>query len=611
MQIVSTRTAEKNFYPTPDDVVRKMLNSVGKLDYVKRVLEPSAGTGNIVKALSRAVNHMRDTSKVKVDCIEIDPVLRQTLKWEFSEEYESEIKSKISNFDDRVRLCDDERFSREYKPLSRAEQNEHSALRHIKRGFENVDVRIVHDDFLTFKTFSRYDLIIMNPPFDKADEHLLKAIQLAFNTNCRIVCLMNHATLLNPYSETRKQLKEALEHFNAEVEVLGNVFTDAERSTDVEVAMVTVKLKREREDSEIFDRMDKAEERHELEIESSVELIEQNFIKNMVRQHVVEVKASLELIRQYENLKPKMLTSLKFKKSEKSEKFQTSDNSIIELSFGGRSNYWYSSSNNFVDTSEYLKKVRRKYWRALLVSDTFTNKLTSELRKKYSDKVESLSEYEFSEFNINQVLADINVEMYTGVEQQIMKLFDKLTAEHTYYPECTQNRHYFDGWKTNKAHAVGKKTILPKGTYYYNSWDKAYEFKSDYAFNALVDIEKTFDYLSGRVGEASDLEQITKEVSKGLIETKNVEFRYFYATFYKKGTIHLTYKDQTLIDRLNIYCAKGRNWLPPNYGKKKYSDLSTEEKATVDSFQGEKEYNKVMARPDVYLFNIADTKLLA
>lgn len=44
-----------------------------------------------------------------------------------------------------------------------------------------------------------------------------------------------------------------------------------------------------------------------------------------------------------------------------------------------------------------------------------------------------------------------------------------------------------------------------------------------------------------------------------------------------------------------------RGWLPPSYGKKQYADMSAEEQAVVDSFQGATEYAKVMQNPAYYL----------
>lgn len=45
-------------------------------------------------------------------------------------------------------------------------------LRNILKGKNH---HVVHDDFLTFHTYKQYDLIVMNPPFSEGDKHLLKS----------------------------------------------------------------------------------------------------------------------------------------------------------------------------------------------------------------------------------------------------------------------------------------------------------------------------------------------------------------------------------------------------------------------------------------------------
>ncbi|MBL7128508.1 MAG: DUF4942 domain-containing protein [Ignavibacteria bacterium] len=44
--------------------------------------------------------------------------------------------------------------------------------------------------------------------------------------------------------------------------------------------------------------------------------------------------------------------------------------------------------------------------------------------------------------------------------------------------------------------------------------------------------------------------------------------------FFKKGTIHLTFKDDKLWEKFNLEAARGKNWLPPasTNGKPKESD---------------------------------------
>jgi hypothetical protein len=41
--------------------------------------------------------------------------------------------------------------------------------------------------------------------------------------------------------------------------------------------------------------------------------------------------------------------------------------------------------------------------------------------------------------------------------------------------------------------------------------------------------------------------------------------QFFKLEFFKKGTLHLTFKSEKLWERFNLAAAKGKMWLPDNY----------------------------------------------
>ena len=65
--------------------------------------------------------------------------------------------------------------------------------------------------------------------------------------------------------------------------------------------------------------------------------------------------------------------------------------------------------------------------------------------------------------------------------------------------------------------------------------------------------------------------------------------------------MHIKFTNLELLEKFNIFAARNRNWLPPNYGKAKYQDMTAEEKAVVDDFQGEKAYEHIMQKKDYYI----------
>ena len=57
-----------------------------------------------------------------------------------------------------------------------------------------------------------------------------------------------------------------------------------------------------------------------------------------------------------------------------------------------------------------------------------------------------------------------------------------------------------------------------------------------------------------------------------------------------------------LIFKLNIFGGKGKNMLPPRYGKVSYEDMTPEEQSVVNEFDGGKEaYMNIYNHRDQYI----------
>lgn len=572
------------FYPTPENLVERMLQGVD-LDYVRTILEPSAGKGDILRVIARKSAIRWGKRKLDVDCIEVDPYLRQILKFNFSEEREKELEHRKHELKES-RLYDREKHS--YFFRTPADRQEFQGIEDELLTFFEEGIHIVHDDFLTYSPFKSYDLIIMNPPFSNGDRHLLKALKMQAKGG-KIVCLLNAETLRNPCTETRRELMKQLYAANAQIEYIQNAFVSAERKTGVEIALITVAIEKVEEESDIYKHFKKAAELEDT-FETATDLEVTDYIKAAVNLFNVEVKSGIELIRQYRALIPYMSQSFSDKGS----------SPILRLTDSTERGY------DSVSVNSYLKAVRLKYWKALLANPKFTGQLTSKLQEEYRERVSALQNYDFTEFNINTLSREMGARVKQGIEDEIIKMFDRLTEEHCYYTECQKNRHLFDGWKTNLAHKIGKKVIIPcYGVF--DAWDgrpRTYR-----AREVLEDIERILNFLDGGMTrDVSFWDTIDRCFKEGI--TKNIELKYFNATFYKKGTVHLVFTCPELIERFNIYAAQQKRWLPPDYGKKRYSQMTAEEKAVVDSFQGEKAYDTVMAKANYYLAPVTNNQML-
>jgi len=440
--------------------------------------------------------------------------------------------------------------------------------------------RVIHDDFLTLHTHKRYQLIVMNPPFAEGDRHLMKAMEMVQNGG-QVVCLLNAQTLRNPNTNLRKLLLQTLEKQDAVVTYFDGAFSGAERKSDVEVAMVQVTFPPKAEKSDLYEHLKKTVAEED-QVQEPNALAPSDFIEGMIRQFEVEVRSGLEIIRLYNGLRPYILQNIN------SEARFSSP--ILTLNIG----------NDECTVNGYLVATREKYWRALLQKREFTDLLTKDLYTKYQEMVDQLKFYDFSKFNIHRVFTEMRSEVPAGLRETILKVFDRLSAQHAWYPECSGNIHYYNGWATNKAHKINKKVIIPShGIFPDWEWSKD-AFQVYEAHKHLEDIEKILNYLDGCMTAEVDLHFILERANhEG--QTKKIHCKYFDVTFYKKGTTHIMFHDQRIVDALNIYAARNRNWLPPSYGKSHYQDMGPEEQKVIDEFQGEEAYDQVLAHPDIYL----------
>lgn len=442
---------------------------------------------------------------------------------------------------------------------------------------------VVHDDFLTFHTHKQYDLCVMNPPFDCGDEHLLKALSL-MERGGQIVCLLNAETIRNPYTNRRKALMQKLREHNARIEFIENAFAHAQRPTDVEIAMVYVNIPRRENTSDILSSLHRASENSTESSEQTGYLASADWLQNMIDGFEFEAKLGEKIINEFAALRPFFESGEKYSKP------------LLSLEVGVK-----NTGNNASMLNAYLFGLRAKYWGNLLCRPELTEKMTSAMQQDYNSKVESLSEYDFSRYNIETVMREIAAQLSRGVEESILDLFERFSTKYSWCPESENNIHYYNGWATNKAHKVGMKVIIPANGCCADKWRN--EKLDTYRVNSLIsDLERAMNYLDR--GETSFRVPVDRAVRIANINDMNkADFTYFTCTFYKKGTCHIKFKPEAsrIIDRLNIFAGQHKNWLPPTYGKKHYADMTAEERAVIDDFQGAESYEKTIADPSMLI----------
>ncbi len=519
------KTTNDTFFPTSISLLEKITEGF-KWNMVHTILEPSAGKGDIVEFVrNKADSYPHYNNKLDVDCIELDPDLRCTLK--------------------------------------------------------GRNMRVIYDDFLTFHTFKKYDLIIMNPPFKDGATHLLKALDLQ-KRGGSILCILNAETIRNPYSNERKMLVNRLNELGAEISYMKEAFSCAERSTDVEIAVIKVSIPETETKSTIYEEL-KKKACEDAQIEDVTDLAPNDFVKATVAMYELEVEGGLKLIREYRAMLPYMTVSI-----EQNEPWQKEP--VLELKIG----------HSTATENKFIKLIRKKYWTAFFSNRKVIGNMTSGMQQDYLARVEELADYDFSIFNIKTLQEEMTHNLVKGIEDCIIKLFDELSFQYSYSDELSKNIHYYNGWKTNKAWIINKKVILPDMNAF-SSWNGRFE-PGYYVGSKLADIEKALNYLDGRLTDGANLFQELR-VAETLEQTKNIRLKYFDVTFFKKGTCHITFTNEELLKKLNIFGSQQKRWLPPAYGRKTYQEMDAGERAVVDEFEGEDAYRQTLENADYYIYD--------
>lgn len=517
-------TSDKyQFYPTPKDIVERMLLKLDNIKDIKYILEPSAGKGDIVKVIKNSYKYDLLCREIFIDTIEINP--------------------------------------------------------HFKLILDSLEVPVIHDDFLTFSTLKKYDALVMNPPFNNGDEHLLKAIEIQERYGGQIVCLLNAQTLKNPYSLKRKELLNKLKELNADIEYIDKLFLIAERTTDIEIAIVHINITEKYTESILFtDLKNNKDYMAYSTYTQNDNLIEKNPIEYFPALYNNEILLGINLIKEFKSLEKYILI-------DKNTSYYNSDNIKLIL------------SNRELTINNYIEAVRYKYWKIIFNSKIFQEIFTTHLQNEYVSRLYDLKKYDITAYNIASLRYEIFCKLKKSVENNILKIFDEFSRKYN-YSEFSKNIHYYNGWKTNKAYKINNRVILP-----YNTWEYySNEYKPTICEREFLDIEKIFSMLNGNILGNYETRKILKWAEKMNI-TKNIQFKFFKVTFYKKGTCHITFTDKKFLDKLNIYGSQKKGWLPPTFGTKSYNNMTKEEQNVIDDFCGKDKYYEIMTHKGEYLLN--------
>lgn len=523
----------KDFYPTPEALAHRMMD---KIDFgkVRNVLDPSAGKGDLIKALStyeRSFDfkgHTRTYTPAQYNqygtfAIEIEPELRAIL---------------MSN-----------------------------------------NIQVIDNDFLTYEGLTHFDLILANFPFSNGDKHLKKALDIMF---CgQIACLVNAETIKNPYTKERKALVSQLNKLGADIEYIPNAFIDAQRPTGVEVALIYINIERSVE-TEIFggmtddniENLDSVEAQHDLATKNNYADLVARYTQTseQVSRHLVE------FYRNYHNVGKYL-----FLKVGKYNDDTCSYNDSLQLTERMRRQH-----------NDFIKLLKKDYWRKVTDLPEVKKYLTYNQLERMNANHDKYICKEFTESNIRQFVLNLVESFPKHIADAIGYLFDEMTSyalrdNRWGQEEYKANIHYFNAWKTNSGYKVNKKVIMPIHA------DITYDgrLRLNQRLRVLLeDAEKVMRYFSPSYNDDVTIADICREeLERG--NTRKIETEFFYVSIFKKGTIHLEFRDLELLRHFNIEACKQKEFLPMDYADVDFTDLTPEAKEMVKNFEGKQNYKPV------------------
>lgn len=537
------------FYPTPKEIAIKLFQMIDveemasgpkrfrKRDYVfpklKKILEPSAGKGDLIKHYKSYLDDKEHLDcywdyKLEVDVCELDPNLSSLL-----EEY-----------------------------------------------------RLIGDDFLDLNDPLYYDLILMNPPFQDGVHHVLHAYDNS--QGGYILAILNAETIRNPKDQFRKRLSDIIGEHGDHQFVTGG-FTDAERTTDVECALIMIK---------------KPAVQHE-------EFTDFGFDKEIVDDNMYEFTSSAEL-----QMRENKLQQLERLYSESTALFKTALVAYTKLSahisaIGGHGEHGdkgpmdqigyinLSKPESFAEKhQQFLSSLKMNAWKHLLDNSKFKSRLDSSTRKDFDRFINQRGNMAFTVKNMMQVFEMIVNNQGLYQQKAIEQAFDFLTR-HAHWGN--RDPKSGPGWKTNDAYEVKKKVILPYGCRFDKSWyNKGYKqsFSTPYdGTSEWNDLDMAMRIISGdgfnttyKDGNGRECDTIVSirraldnkfRIIGSLTKPagnfdKTAESTYFKLRFNMSGTVHLEWKDEKLRQKFNRRACEGKGWLAPPKPKKEPEPESSE-----------------------------------
>lgn len=404
-------------------------------------------------------------------------------------------------------------------------------LQSILRDHERID--LVDTDFLEFQPQCDYDFIIMNPPFSNGLDHFIHAFEIG--NSAKVVCLLNSDTV-HGKTEKAKMVRTIVEDNKGEIVELGSCFTDAERKTKVNVCMIRVQSEKLNEFEFEFKPQFDREEVHDFSTSYGAELaIRGDVFEDYEKRYNLACKAYAEFL----------------KKGNEFAHYASSISALPSLNDATASyKVVIGGSGQF---SDFRRAFRKECWKDLFAKTKIAQYLPSTIKQKFMDQADKQGYMNFTAKNMRNLFMDLYMNQEGIMQQCVENSFDLMTKYHT------ENRCHIEGWKSNDRWQVSQKVVLPNMRTYYPLGDDTCVDFDYHGFEKFRDIHMGLCWMTGSKLDSINMPSHTKNTDLKLGVWHETEF--FQYKMFKKGTVHLKFKDENLWKKFNIQACKAKNWL--------------------------------------------------
>lgn len=380
---------------------------------------------------------------------------------------------------------------------------------------------LIGEDFFDCKPeqVSHINAIYMNPPFSNADRHILHAWLIA-PEGCEIVALCNYQTIEN--NNRFGQLARIIADYGT-AENIGDCFSTAERKTGIDIGLLRLfkpVVSKEFEFEGFF--MDEDEEEAQGD-----GIMQYNEVRALVNRYVGTMKVFDKMKSEIDSVNM-MINQIGMSK--------------IHLAIG--------HDKDITTKEQFSKIIQKKSWNHIFHKMNMEKYVTSGVMKDINKFVETQEKVPFTMKNIYRMLQIIVGTRQETFNRALEEAVDNFTR-HTH-----ENRFGVEGWKTNSGYMLNKKFICEGiiDTSSYSGFNVRYDSyssrKIDDLVKVLCNITATdyntigglyrFNY-NNRNFEVDGVKALEKKYD--LESNTWYEWGFFEVKFFKKGTMHVKFKD--------------------------------------------------------------------